>query len=91
MLEGSIDGPVYRLGPRLPGHGVVAPYSGGEILFGDGLTRYDIGHRYAGGAGSRTGPRTGDPGGHDLLFLVRADGKLNPVTLVSPAPEEGTP
>ena len=91
VLEGSIDGPVYRLGPRLPGHGVVAPYSGGEILFGDGLTRYDIGHRYAGGA--RIVNRAADggtPAGMDLLFLVRADGKLNPVTADStPAPDEG--
>jgi NhaP-type Na+/H+ or K+/H+ antiporter len=91
VLEGSIDGPVYRLGPRLPSHGVVAPYTGGEILFGQGLTRYDIGHRYAGGA--RFVNRAADggiPAGMDLLFLVRADGKLNPVTADStPAPREG--
>ena len=70
---------------------MVAPYSGGEILFGDGLTRYDIGHRYAGGA--RIVNRAADggiPAGMDLLFLVRADGKLNPVTADStPAPDEG--
>jgi NhaP-type Na+/H+ or K+/H+ antiporter len=91
VLEGSIDGPVYRLGPRLPSHGVVAPYTGGEILFGQGLTRYDIGHRYAGGA--RFVNRAADggiPAGMDLFFLVRADGKLNPVTADStPAPREG--
>jgi NhaP-type Na+/H+ or K+/H+ antiporter len=91
VLEGSIDGPVYRLGPQLPSHGVVAPYTGGEILFGQGLTRYDIGHRYAGGA--RFVNRAADgriPAGMDLLFLVRADGKLNPVTADStPAPREG--
>jgi NhaP-type Na+/H+ or K+/H+ antiporter len=91
VLEGSIDGPVYRLGPRLPSHGVVAPYTGGEILFGQGLTRYDIGHRYAGGA--RFVNRAADggiPAGMDLLFLVRGNGKLNPVTADStPAPREG--
>jgi NhaP-type Na+/H+ or K+/H+ antiporter len=91
VLEGSIDGPVYRLGPRLPSHGVVAPYTGGEILFGQGLTRYDIGRRYAGGA--RFVNRAVDggiPADMDLLFLVRADGKLNPVTADgTPAPREG--
>jgi hypothetical protein len=50
VLEGTLDGPVYRLGPRLPSHGVVAPFSGGQILFGKSLTRYDIGQRYAVGA-----------------------------------------
>ena len=37
-LAGSVDGPVYRLGARQPGHGVVAPYTGGETLFTAGLT-----------------------------------------------------
>jgi hypothetical protein len=70
---------------------VVAPYTGGEILFGQGLTRYDIGRRYAGGA--RFVNRAVDggiPADMDLLFLVRADGKLNPVTADgTPAPHEG--
>ncbi len=33
VLEGSVAGPVYRLGARQPSHGVVAPYTGGETLF----------------------------------------------------------
>jgi hypothetical protein len=84
VLAGSVDGPVYRLGPQLPSHGVVAPYTGGQILFGAGLTRYDIGRRYADGA--RITSRTADgqiPADTDLLFLVRTDGKLVPVTSAS--------
>ena len=84
VLQGSVEGPVYRLGARRPSHGVVAPYTGGQILFDPQLTRYEIGRRYADGARICTQPGDGaDPGipaGSDLLFLVRADGRLNPVT-----------
>jgi NhaP-type Na+/H+ or K+/H+ antiporter len=87
MLAGSVEGPVYRLGPRLPSHGVVAPFTGGQILFGAGLTRYDVGRRYAGGARITSRPADGEiPAGTDLLFLVRPDGQLMPVTTAS-APE----
>ena len=90
-LAGAADGPVYRLGARLPSHGVVAPYTGGEILFGTSLTRYDIGQRYAAGARIFTRPAdSGIPAGSDLLFLVRANGILAPVTRTSiPLLEEG--
>jgi hypothetical protein len=91
VLAGSVEGPVYRIGPQLPSHGVVAPYTGGEILFGAELTRLEVGHRYAGGA--RVVNRPGDdeiPPGMELLFLVRADGKLMPVTRASPpVPQPG--
>jgi hypothetical protein len=84
VLAGSVEGPVYRLGPQLPSHGVVAPYTGGQILFDAGLTRYDVGRRYVGGARITSRPADGElPAGTDLLFLVRADGKLMPVTTVS--------
>jgi NhaP-type Na+/H+ or K+/H+ antiporter len=87
MLAGSVEGTVYRLGPRLPSHGVVAPFTGGQILFGAGLTRYDVGRRYAGGARITSRPADGEiPAGTDLLFLVRPDGQLMPVTTAS-APE----
>jgi hypothetical protein len=33
------EGRVYRLGARRPSHGVVAPYTGGQIMFGPSLTR----------------------------------------------------
>ena len=80
-LAGSIEGPVYRLGARLPSHGVVAPYTGGEILFAARLTRYEVGRRHAAGATISSGPAHGGvPAGSDLLFLVRTDGTLAPVT-----------
>ncbi len=81
----------YRLGTRRPGHGVVAPYTGGETLFDSQLTRYELGRRYAGGA--RICVRPADGGGPpdgNLLFLVRADGRLAPVTRSGPPePEAG--
>ena len=84
VLQGSVDGPVYRLGARQPGHGVVAPFTGGEILFNQQLTGYEIGRRYADGA--RICTRSVDGAGGlaeadgSLLFLVRADGRLVPAT-----------
>ncbi len=39
LLADCVQGRVYRLAPPLRSHGVVAPYTGGEILFGDGMTR----------------------------------------------------
>jgi NhaP-type Na+/H+ or K+/H+ antiporter len=91
MLAGSVEGTVYRLGPRLPSHGVVAPYTGGQILFGARLTRYDVGRRYVGGARIASRPVGGElPAGTDLLFLVQADSKLMPVTTAStPVPQRG--
>ena len=94
VLQGSVDGPVYRLGARQPSHGVVAPYTGGETLFDSQLTRYEIGQRYASGARICVRPadggdaRTSADG--DLLFLVRADGRLVAVTRSGPPePEAG--
>jgi hypothetical protein len=97
VLEGSVDGPVYRLGARQPSHGVVAPYTGGETLFDSQLTRYELSRRYASGAricvrsadgGAPRDPET--PADGSLLFLVRADGRLAPVTRSGPPePEAG--
>jgi hypothetical protein len=89
VLAGGVDGPVYRLAARLPGHGVVAPYTGGEVLFDPRLTRYEVGRRYAAGTRIRTRPANGGaPADGSLLFLVRADGRLAPVTASgSPQPE----
>ena len=91
QLAGAVEGPVYRLGARLPSHGVVAPYTGGETLFGAGLTRYDIGHRHAGGARISTHPADGEiPADSALLMLIRANGTLAPVTqTVTPPVQAG--
>jgi NhaP-type Na+/H+ or K+/H+ antiporter len=91
VLQGSVEGPVYRLGARLPSHGVIAPYTGGEILFDQQLTRYEVSRRCASGGRICTRPADGvAPADGSLLFLVRADGKLAPVTRTGPPePQEG--
>jgi hypothetical protein len=45
-LAGESDTPVYRLAPRHPSHGAVAPYTAGEILFAPTLTRPALTARY---------------------------------------------
>ena len=91
VLVGSVEGPVYRLGARQPSHGVVAPYTGGDILFAPQLTRYELTRRHASGARICIRPGNGAvPDDVDLLFLVRADGRLAAVTRSGrPAPETG--
>ncbi|MGW1065268.1 cation:proton antiporter [Streptomyces aureus] len=80
-LRGTVDGFVHRLGPPGRSHGVVAPYARGDTLFGPGLTRPELARRYEAGARIVFRPvEDGVPGGHALLFLVRPDGRLDPVT-----------
>jgi hypothetical protein len=81
ILRGTVEGPVYRLRPRLPGHGVVAPYTGGETLFGAELTRPAVIRRFQDGA--HVAARRGcdpPPAAAEVLFVIRADGQLVPVT-----------
>jgi NhaP-type Na+/H+ or K+/H+ antiporter len=91
LLAESVQGRVYRLAPPHPSHGVVAPHTGGEILFGPGMTRLAITARYHDGARIIMHGAGGMlPAGQDLLFLVRADGQLTAVTQSStPAPQAG--
>jgi len=91
LLQGSVDGRVYRLAPPPHSHGVVAPYTGAEILFHDRMTRSELSRRYQQGEQIATQPGgSGLPAGHDILFLVRADRKLAAVTESSrPAPQTG--
>ena len=98
LLPTSVDGRVYRLAPQRPSHGVVAPYTGGEILFRKDLTRRAVTDRYACGARINVQRADGAPAaahdtpfaGHDLLFLVRADGHLAAVTQDdTPVPRAG--
>ena len=98
LLPTSVDGRVYRLAPQRPSHGVVAPYTGGEILFRKDLTRRAVTDRYAGGAritvqradGGPAARHGAAPAGEDLLFLVRADGHLAAVTQDdTPVPRAG--
>jgi hypothetical protein len=81
ILQGYVGCPVYRLRPRLPGHGVVAPYAGGETLFGPRLTSPAPVPRYQDGA--RIAARPGGdpvPADSELLFVIQANGQLVPVT-----------
>jgi NhaP-type Na+/H+ or K+/H+ antiporter len=91
VLAGNPGPRVYRLGPRQPSHGVVAPYTAAETLFGPNLTRYDVANRYDAGTRITLAPadRTIPPGA-DVLFLITPDGALVPATTShSPTPQSG--
>jgi NhaP-type Na+/H+ or K+/H+ antiporter len=81
VLRYSVGDQVYRVGPPAGDRGVVAPYTGGRVLFGHALNRSTLASRYADGARSVVRPAGGDlPSGHELLFVVHADGRLDPAT-----------
>lgn len=50
VMQDNVEGPVYRVGPPHGSHGVVAPYTGGDILFGRSLVRHVLAERYERGA-----------------------------------------
>ncbi|MGW2202438.1 cation:proton antiporter [Streptomyces sp. NPDC001774] len=91
VMQDNVDGPVYRVGPPHDTHGVVAPYTGGDILFGRSLVRRALAERYARGARFVVQPAAVPlPPEHDTLFVVRADRQLDPVTETREAtPREG--
>ena len=60
-LAGDPETPVYRLAPRHPSHGVVAPYTAGETLFAPNLTRAALTARRAAGARITTTRANGSP------------------------------
>ncbi len=81
ILYDSVDGPVYRLRPGPDSRGVVAPYLGGALLFAPELTRFTLDRRLRDGATITARRSDGTvPAGHELLFLVRTDGRLEPIT-----------
>jgi len=91
MLAGEADTQVYRLAPRAPGHGVVAPFTGSGTVFTPGLTRDGTDRRHR--AGARITAQPADvpvPPGTDVLFLISADGSLTPAAAPAPAPPPGT-
>ncbi len=86
ILAGNAETTVYRLAPRQPSHGVVAPYTGGETVFAPSLTRYAITLRHESGARISTAPADGAiPPGTDLLFAITPDGILIPATTSRPS------
>lgn len=52
VMQDNVEGPVYRVGPPHDSHGVIAPYTGGDILFGRPLVRQVLADRYEQGPGS---------------------------------------
>ncbi|MFD7867464.1 cation:proton antiporter [Streptomyces sp. NPDC057682] len=84
-LRESVDGPVHRVAAPARGHGVIAPYTGGEALFGGGLSGPELARGHAAGARVEVRPAGVLPDGYRLLFVVRPDGRLLPVT------DAGTP
>ncbi|MET8269559.1 cation:proton antiporter [Streptomyces sp. NPDC005096] len=81
VLRGSVEGSVHRVGSPRESVGVVAPFIGGEVLFGTELTGVALTRRYEDGATIVTRPADqAAPAGWDMLFLVRDDGRLDPVT-----------
>ena len=92
VVKDNVQGPVYRVGPPQGSHGVVAPYTGGDILFGRPLARHLLAARYRQGARFLLQPGSAPaPPGHDVLFVVRPDGRLDPVTetrAITPSPDD---
>ncbi|HEY2288021.1 MAG TPA: cation:proton antiporter [Streptosporangiaceae bacterium] len=81
VLRYSVGDEVYRVGPPAGDRGVVAPFSGGRVLFGHALNRSTLASRYAAGARIVVRPAAADlPSGHEVLFVVHADGRLDPAT-----------
>ncbi|MET9908416.1 cation:proton antiporter [Streptomyces sp. NPDC006476] len=81
ILRGSVEGVVHHLGAPPDSRGVVAPFIGGEVLFGTDLTWPALSRRYEQGAAVLAQPAGAAlPHGSDMLFLVRPDGRLDPVT-----------
>jgi NhaP-type Na+/H+ or K+/H+ antiporter len=91
MLRYTIGNWVYRLAPPADGRGVIAPFTGGNVLFGRGLNRSTMTCRYEDGARIVALPAgCPQPAGQELLFVVRADGLLDPATQQrAPAPHQG--
>lgn len=91
ILAGGEGGPVYRLGSAADLRGTPPPYAGGDVLFGPDLARDALLRRLGSGAALvAAGTDEPVPAGGDLLFRIRADGRLVPVTRTSePAGEPG--
>jgi NhaP-type Na+/H+ or K+/H+ antiporter len=81
MLAADRQTAVYRLAPRQPGHGVVAPFTGGGTVFAPGLTRDGTVRKHDSGARITTQPAgRAVPLGADVLFHITPDGTLTPAT-----------
>lgn len=89
VLTGDESGVVYRLGSHADAQGTPPSYAGGEVLFGPHLGREALLRRYRSGSALTIGDAdTPVPAGDDLLFRIRADGRVAPVTITSSPPGE---
>ncbi len=91
LFRGGDGGEVYRMAAPSDARGTVVAYAGGDVLFGHRVTGEEFGRAYRDGARIVTVPAGGDlPAEHDVLFRVRADGRLAPVTVSNdPVAETG--
>jgi hypothetical protein len=91
VLEGTLDGGVYRVAASSQDVGVVAPFTQGEILFGGPLTGVEIARRHRDGAQVIVQRfDQGLPEGAEPLFVVHPGGQLDPVTAdTTPVPQDG--
>jgi len=84
ILTGGESGEIYRLGTPADAQGTPPSYAGGEVLFGPHLGRDSLLRRYRSGSALVAGDTdTPVPAGDDLLFRIRADGRVVPVTMTS--------
>src|SRR5262249_37431815 len=90
-LAADPDTPVYRLAPREPSHGVVAPYTAGAPPCTPDRTRPHQSARTEAGAQIAIARANGSPPpGSDVLFLIKPEGTLIPVTTTQPpTPQPG--
>jgi hypothetical protein len=91
LLQGGEGGKVYRIASSGDARGATSVYAGGEVLFGHRLTGAAVERRF--GAGERftlDHDGSGAFDGHDVLFRIRANGRLVAVTSeATPAAEAG--
>ncbi|MFD7438921.1 cation:proton antiporter [Streptomyces sp. NPDC059861] len=86
VMRDAVDGPVHRVGPPPDSEGVVAPYTAGDTVFGPRLPRHALTTRHQQGAAFHVRSATvPPPPGYEPLFVVRRDGRLEPVTGAVPA------
>jgi len=91
VLSSSMDVGVYRLPPATPSDSAAIRSTRGKILFTPQLTGPEFARRFGAGSRIQALPANGGiPAGHDLLFVLRADGHLVPATSTStPAVSHG--
>ncbi|MFJ1967440.1 cation:proton antiporter [Streptomyces sp. NPDC087903] len=91
-LRDSVDGPVRRISPPRDSRGVVALYTAEDTVLRPELAPRALAARHEQGARFRAQPAS-DPrpsDAHEVVFVVRGDGGLVPVTEEGPtATEEG--